>query len=453
MRGGRAHITANMPTYVFLTFFCLTAVVANIAYLTPWGRDWPSRSISDFDWTTFRVQFQVAFWALVLLPFAVTPVVAILTRRLSQPLVTRTAGYFRDFPKPLYCVVCGGLYAYVFYSLYRSDALHGLLSAANAVQAGEARFETLAALGFWPQMAMKSLLVFLTVYAAVKAARRGGRFWAIALIWHSVALTISLILLNMKWPVVVFEITLGLSVLVTARRYPLLKSGAVMTLAVVTYFLIAVVLLRMAPLRSAAASVLPLAPTASAPRGGLLPPGVQLDIGLVRDVVDAARHSMPVLAVQAFNRMGIALPYYYEVFTVEGRISGTTTDRLLRRPYPQEPSALVYARMFKHDGFEGRGTAPAAVHITGYALDGWAGAASFLTLGSIVIGLFLALWPAAQTNDLFAAAFVMGGYAGYFLSQLPFEAALIYDHGMLWWLALVIGQVGCGRHRRGRGSG
>ena len=442
----REHVAANMPTYVFLSFFFLTAVVANIAYTTPWGRDWPARFINHFAWNNFRVPFQLGFWTLVLLPFVATPVVASLTRRVSTPLATRTAGNFQDFSKPVYCALCAALYAYVFYSLYRSDAAYQLLSAPDARQAIEARFKTLAELGYWPQMVMKSLLVFLAVYAAVKAARRGGKFWMAAVIWHSVALTLCLVLLNMKWPVVVFQITLGLSVLVTAERYPLLKSGAVMVLAVATYFLVAVLLLRMVPPRpTQAAPEIPKVDAAPAVPAPVVPQptaAIQLDTKYAREAVHTAQRSMPVLAVQALNRMAVAVPFYYDIFTAEGQICGTMTDRILRRSNSAHPSIVVYTRMYRGDGFEGRGTAPAAVHITGYAFGGWVGAISALMVGSILIGLFLALWPAAQTNDTLAAAFVMGGYAAYFLSQVPLEGALIYDHGMLWWSALILLQAG-----------
>ena len=32
---------------------------------------------------------------------------------------------------------------------------------------------------------------------------------------------------------------------------------------------------------------------------------------------------------------------------------------------------------------------------------------------------------------------VMSGMASYYLSQLPFEATIVYAHGMLWWAILL----------------
>jgi hypothetical protein len=93
--------------------------------------------------------------------------------------------------------------------------------------------------------------------------------------------------------------------------------------------------------------------------------------------------------------------------------------------------------MFKNDGFAGRGTAPAAFHITGYALDGWLGAIIETVLAAVLIGAFMAV--PVNASAVSGTVVVMGILAAYFLSQLPFEGAIIYDHGMLWWLLLIIG--------------
>ena len=49
----------------------------------------------------------------------------------------------------------------------------------------------------------------------------------------------------------------------------------------------------------------------------------------------------------------------------------------------------------------------------------------------IVLGAFMAL---PVTSSATAATIgIMGGLAGYFFSQLPFEGPIVYDHGILWW--------------------
>jgi hypothetical protein len=92
-----------------------------------------------------------------------------------------------------------------------------------------------------------SLLVFISVYAAVSVVRRGGWFWNLFLVWHVVALSLCLVLLNMKWPVVLFIITLGLCPLLMSQRMAILKSASVMLAGAATYLMISVVLLRLVP--------------------------------------------------------------------------------------------------------------------------------------------------------------------------------------------------------------
>jgi hypothetical protein len=137
----------------------------------------------------------------------------------------------------------------------------------------------------------------------------------------------------------------------------------------------------------------------------------------------------------AINRMALPYPYYYRTFTDEGSICGTIMDRVERKTSPCQPSNLIYKRVFGKDGFEGRGTAPAAAHITGYALGGWTGALCEMLLSSLLIGLFAAV---SIGGAMSATIVVMGAMSAYYLSQLPFEASIIYDHGILWWGLLVV---------------
>jgi hypothetical protein len=142
------------------------------------------------------------------------------------------------------------------------------------------------------------------------------------------------------------------------------------------------------------------------------------------------------LTVSGLVRMALPYPFYYRTFTDEGPVCGTIMDRLALRRNACQPSLLVYERMFRNDGFAGRGTVPAAFHITGYALDGWFGAIIEAVLASVVIGAFMAM--PANTNAVSGTIIVMGILSAYFFSQLPFEGAIIYDHGLLWWLLMTI---------------
>jgi hypothetical protein len=418
-----AHLRRNLPIYVFVSAYFLTAVLANLLFITPIGADWPDQLIADFDWSAYD---KPGFWFLLLFPLVLVPALALLSQRVFRWPTNLLSGFVADFSKPAYIVLCGAMYAYVAYSLYSADALALLISGDDAIGAVKARFSILAVLGYWPMMVMLSPLVFMAVYSAVSFSRQGGWFWGFVAAWNVVALSWCLILLNMKWPVVLFIATLGLAVLVASKRFTIVKGAAIMIAGAAVYLIISVVLLRLVPLPAEA----PSQPIVSRPSDT-----VQQKAEYAAEIIDKAKSSS--LIARGLSRMAVPVPYYYEVFTENGPVCGTLWDRLLRLTNPCQPSTYVYEQMYGRDGFEGQATAVAAVHIYGYALGGWPISLLELVLASIVIGAFLALWPATQNSAMLTTVFVMGGYTSYFWTQLPFEAALIYPHGAAWWALLV----------------
>jgi hypothetical protein len=236
----------------------------------------------------------------------------------------------------------------------------------------------------------------------------------------------------MKWPVVLFILILGITVFETSSRHVLTKTVAIVILGLGVYLLVSVMLLRLVP---ADGGQLPTnTATTAVPRAA----PVTVSPAYATRAIETGAASIPQLAIAAINRMAIAVPYYYEFAAAHPECAQATARLWIKRKLSCEPTLLVYSAMFGDDGFAGVGTAPAAVHLYGYALDGWPGALISLGLASIVVGLFVALWPAAQGNSMVAASFVMGTYAAYHFSQLPIEGPLIYDHGV-WWAFLVLG--------------
>jgi hypothetical protein len=166
---------------------------------------------------------------------------------------------------------------------------------------------------------------------------------------------------------------------------------------------------------------------------------IKMDRKTASGALNGAIQFSPRILANAVNRMALAPPFYYDMRNLTSDCQPAMIRMWLKRNIKCEPTHIVYSRLFGNDGFSGIGTAPAASNIYGYALAGWPGAVISTIFMMTVLGLFLAIWKPAQTRPVFAAAFVMGCYTAYFFGQLPIEGPIIYDHGMIWWVLLVLG--------------
>jgi hypothetical protein len=285
--------------------------------------------------------------------------------------------------------------------MYRSDAWELLWSGTDAISAVDARFELLDRLQFFERAVMQSLLVFLTLYSLVRALRSQHLIWFFLSVINLVAMTTLLVSLNMKWPVVVLYGGIVASAALFGK-HRLIQVPVAAIAMICVYFLVATLVLR-----------IPQSPSPT------------------------KRSTTAFLTVSGLLRMALPYPFYYKTFTDEGPVCGTILDRVARRHNACQPSLLIYERIFKDDGFAGRGTAPLAFHITGYALNGWLGAIIESVLTGIVIGAFMAV--PVNVSAISGSIVVMGILTAYFFSQLPFEGPVVYDHGLLWWLLLVVG--------------
>ena len=437
----RQHVIACMPLYALLVAYFLTAVLGNLLYLTTLGADLPALSIRGFNWKSLDVSFGPAFWLLVLIPFVAVPTLSLAIRSTLRPLVRVVPG----IPAPLYGAILVALYGVVIWRLYQADAWTLLVSGRNAIEAVDNRFAILAAVGAKARICLMSLLVFLSVYSSVKASRHGG-WWSAVATFNAVMMVMLLTALAMKWPLVLYIFTLGTQTFITAQRWALIKSAAVMAVGVGAYLLVSVALLKMIPLPDPALMVASK-DRSSAVNGGAASvfrsePARRANSAIdaasrqANAAVSAASQQSGRLFALAINRMAISVPYYWALYEDGDNPCGHLFDSWL--PHVDcQPSLMVYAAMWPDDEFAGRGSAPAAFHIYEFARAGWPGVVLALLIGSLIIGGFMALWPAAQSNDLLAAMFVMGAPTGYMLSQLPCEGILLYDHGIVWWGALV----------------
>jgi hypothetical protein len=242
----REHVIASLPLYTLLAAYFLTAVLGNLLYLTPLGRELPALSIRGFDWSQFEIGFGAAFWFLLLVPFVAVPLLSLMTRAALRAAVARAKWLTTDIPAALYGAILVALYTFVIWRLSEADAWTRLVSAKDAIEAVNNRFEIIAAVGTKGRICLMSLLVFLAVYSCVKASRRGGLWIAIAAL-NVVMMMALLTLTAMKWPLVLFIFTLGGQTFVTAQRWALAKSAGVIAAGVAAYLLISVTLLKMIP--------------------------------------------------------------------------------------------------------------------------------------------------------------------------------------------------------------
>jgi hypothetical protein len=402
---------------LLLAYFCLT-VLANLLFVV-YGDRLTARSIHGFSISAFPVQ-TVGYWLLLFLPFLIVPPVAIFFRQLLEYRAGKLAEWLPEFRIRDYLVVTGICYAIVVHAMYRSDAWGLLWAGSDAISSVVARFELLDRLQFFERAVLQSVLVFLTLYSLVRALRTREVIWLLLFSANLVAMTTLLVSLNMKWPVVVL---LGGIVACSALfgKYRVIQVTIAAIAMICVYFLVATVVLRIPQISSRA-------------EGSTLS---RTEAPTVQGTVKAAATSSPFLAASGLLRMALPYPFYYQTFTDEGPVCGTILDRVARRHHACQPSLLIYERMFKNDGFAGRGTAPAAFHITGYALNGWLGAIIETVLAAIVIGAFMAV--PVNVSAISGSVVIMGILSAYFFSQLPFEGPVIYDHGLLWWLLLIVG--------------
>lgn len=433
MDTARRKLRGYLSLLVFLASYLMLTVVGNALYFLPDSRI-GGRFILGFSIHDFATAGSPTYWTLLLLPFVVAPPVALATRRLFQGASVSIS--LPEFGKPEYAIIIGAAYCYAAASMWNADAIGLLGQNIDFNGVTNSRIELQNALGYWPQATLKSVLIFLSCYGMVKALRSPDAFWKIATLVNLLCMSVLLVLLNMKWPVMIFYAALLLTTLLYAPRYPLMISAALACLMLGSYQITSIGTARVLTAFGQKMPVIVFSPDPTAP--------AQPKIKQSPTVDPASAPAQPkiepasAIAANAFaailNRMAQPFPYYVDTFSREGQKCGTILDRIIRIPSPCHPSNVIYAKMFK-DEFADVGTAPQSVHVTGYALGSWPGALLELILASIVIGAFMAV---SRVPGSTAATFtIMGGLTGYYFSQLPFEGPIVYDHGLLGWGLLV----------------
>ena len=424
--------------------YFVTAVAANLVYATRWGEPFLMAVGYSTEFLTFSGLFTPGFFALLLMPFVVTPIVVAITYRAAKHLEKPLSG-IPEIGRPEFLVATVALVGYLALTFWKADVLSLLAQGNNMASSVEARFQILARLGTGGLIALHSVLWFLSIYALVKSLRSKQVFWIAAFLGTFVIVSTMLTMLNMKWPVLVYfaavlvavfiysskpYFALVVGVLLLAGAYVGVSSFVFRTGSMISFEEMAPVitpsLAEAEPgegLGEAEGSNLP----SSAPPTATMSAEALAEQRVVEG--EKAFHQSPaLLLLSPLNRMAVAVPYYYHVFTEEGPICG---DIFWRRHPPCVPTYEIYTRIFPSDEqFAGRGTSPAAVHISGYAHGGFPVATATLILASIILGFYSA-FPLGTSSTL-GALFVAGVTAGYHFSQLPIDGPIIYDHGILY---------------------
>lgn len=392
-------LARNLPLLTFLGAYFATTVFANLVY--PVLGKGESTIIDARALSEFSTAGTFGYWLLLFLPFLVAPPIALGARALFRRQIQRVADFLPDFAKRDYVILLTLSYCYVTHAFWQADAFQ-LMTHATTATSTAIRFDILAAVGFWPQVILKSVLMFLAIYSFAEAFRSAAPFWRWLAALNLVTMSVLLLWLNMKWPILILYVAAALCVILFSRiRFQFVFVGAGLILFI-AYVGVSVIIMRAAP-----------------------------EVKIVR--------LSGTLLVAALDRIAVGYPYYYQTFTTEGQVCGTLVDRILRKTNPCQPSNLIYTKVFGRDEFKGASTQPAGVNIYGYALGGWPGAVLELVIASVVIGVFMSLRFERAASSTQQSMIVMGGLAGYHFSQLPVEAAFIYDHGLLWWASAVFG--------------
>ena len=445
----RLWISTNLHTVAFLGAYFLTVVAGNLVFASPLGRQSLAISNSSDRFLAYPNTFTFGYWVLLLCPFILTPLIVAITRRVSAPWMGRLAARVPEFRRADYAVITAAIFAFVIYRFWATDVLTIFSSGTDFTSSVEARFAIRARIGFITLIPLQAVLPVLTIYALVRWIQSSEGFWAAFAIGNTLVLSILLIMINMKWPVLLFYIGIVLGIFVYARKHAYLKATVGAFLVFVAFVLISAFVFRVAPVSDETSAVPGMKPTGDAlpsrpvrDASGALSQASEHFVATTK----AAPFYVPSLMVIALNRMAISYPYYYQVFTDEGAVCGGILAQARRGPFCR-PSHLIYARIFGADGYTEKGTSPLAVHISGYALGGWPTAVFALFAASVILGLFSAL--PLDYGAAVGTATVVGAQTAYHLSQIPGEGIIFYEHGLLWPALVVAGYAVWRRLSRG----
>lgn len=481
IEGFRGFFSRNVQPICFLVAYFILVVLGNLIYASPWGYE--AIAITEYPTAVLQLNhiFSTGFWVLLLMPFVVTPAVVYAVKRLAGDKVDAVSRRFPELTERWFVILFTLACAYVLFSFYRHGVAELFMSGRDSISSVVARFEIRERLSFVVFIVLQAVVPYLSYAAIINASKRPGWFWKVAAIISIVMASLFFIMINMKWPVVLYYAGAVLAIFMHTERHAYAKAIVGGVLVVATYLLISTVVFRFGqssepPVAQAfigsvqviedaelsaqgnesaivaAAEVAAVSPvvaqepavavveTAPSPQPPMVPESRKSASIAERaaQLSEVAMGAAPSLMMHLVNRMSIPYPYYYQEFTDHPSACGGILAQA--RPGPKcRPSTYIYDKMFagRADQFLGKGTAPAAVHISGYAVGGWPVAVISLLCASIIMGI-MASMPLNASSTISAFG-IMGALAGYHFSQVPGEGVIFYEHGLFWTFSVMIG--------------
>jgi hypothetical protein len=521
----RSLIGPFMPVVIFIVAYTVTTLIGNILFAWPLGQTIARRFVPDFDAHSFSLFGSAQYWALLALPLVAIPIFATVSESAATKLIRRSGAldWIPEIQPYPYAALCTALHIYCLITLGQQHVLDLRAASSDAITAVQNRFIILDRLGFPYRIVAQSVLPFLTIFGLVKLIQQRSWFWIAAYAANFLLSSVYLLLLDMKWPMLVFWLLNIIVLFRMVERRVFLSLAVACVFYLVSYVAVSALVLRVSfsrgpelntestvvashisdtqsqpvPAASEAANkvellnALPRTPRESSREkyaiekcvgramhrlerarkvrihsqreryrrsavlrctalikstktvrhaGGAPPPAARVaptpPAFVPKPPEPVSGVTINILA-SVLGRMAIAYPYYFEEFTHVGPVCGTIWDRIKRLPSPCSPSQHIYNLIFPSDvAFKNNVTAPAAVNITAYALNGWQGAILCTALAGILLGVFCAF--GRFTSAVQIAIWVMGSQVAYFETQLPFEGALVYDHGAIWWATMIL---------------
>lgn len=426
-----------LPLASLMLFYLATTVAGAMVMLLPGGEQALRLFLGYLDPAVAQDIGNSTYLTLLLAPFAIAPIFAVAGLRMTRSALgivpARTLQNI-SYPAVALWLMTAAATIYCLMKLAYAGALYPTVLA-DGHDYNEQMLERARL------MAEMRFVFYAVVYAIIPTL--SALFFARFLHrrnWKDLAgfavtcllFTYLVIVIYLKAPFLVFFILLA--VVVVVSRANLLYIPALLVLTTAMFLSMQVMIGGTPPVpadvRSAAA---PAAKPAATPAPGLA----------ARPAPKPAPESAPkttymsalrATANSLVFRMSSTFPYYVSVFEDPGERCGIEANRL---PFLERPSCImptkVFARMYPRVHWI-TGFAPAPAHVSAYGEVGLGYALLIMCLSGLAVGVLGAL-STAGNGPLFAVLNAASCVFAYYLTQVPFLGALIYGHGLVFYLA------------------